>query len=170
MKRRLYFLLPNLDIARKIHDELLLARVEERNIHYHARPDLDLDDLPRATLLQKTDIVHGLQIGLIYGGLTGIFAGSVLIAVLDLTLRSGGILILAMALAGALVGAWSSSLVAVSVPNAQLKKFERALEQGQILLMVDVPKERVDEITDGIRRHHPEADAEGVEPTIPAFP
>jgi len=131
MKRRLYFLLPNLDIARKIHDELLLARVEERNIHYHARPDLD---------------------------------------VLDLTLRSGGILILAMALAGALVGAWSSSLVAVSVPNAQLKKFERALEQGQILLMVDVPRERVDEITDGIRRHHPEADAEGVEPTIPAFP
>jgi hypothetical protein len=37
-------------------------------------------------------------------------------------------------------------------------------------MMVDVPGDRVDEITAAIRKHHPEAHVKGTEPTIPAFP
>jgi hypothetical protein len=36
--------------------------------------------------------------------------------------------------------------------------------------MVDVPKERVDEITALIKSHHPEAEIRGVDTRIPAFP
>ncbi|KPK40795.1 MAG: hypothetical protein AMJ69_00885 [Gammaproteobacteria bacterium SG8_47] len=170
MKRRLYFVLPNLDSAREIHNELLLSRVEERHMHYLAGPRAELGDLPRANLLQSSDLVHGLQLGLIYGGISGIFAGIVAVVMLGLTLQSGGIVVLGVALAGALMGAWSSSMIAVAAPNFRLIKFDPALRRGGILLLIDVPIERVDEITALIRRYHPEADARGVEPTIPAFP
>lgn len=170
MKRRLYFLLPNLDSARAIHEELLLARVEERRMHFLARPDLDLEDLPRANILQYSDLVHGLQIGLIYGGLTGIFIGILSVPLLGLSLQSSGILILTIAVAGALLGGWASSMIAISMPNQRLEQFENALEQGQILLMVDAPRRRVEELGDRIRRQHPEVSTRGTEPTIPAFP
>ena len=37
-------------------------------------------------------------------------------------------------------------------------------------MMVDVPTDRVDEIEELVKKHHPEAEIEGTEPTIPAFP
>jgi hypothetical protein len=37
-------------------------------------------------------------------------------------------------------------------------------------MMVDVPRRRVEEIERVVRSHHPEAECEGTEPTIPPFP
>ena len=61
-------------------------------------------------------------------------------------------------------------MIGISIENSQLKEFEQAIENGQLLLMIDVPKAKVDEITDLVKKHHPEAEVEGTEPTIPAFP
>ena len=55
-------------------------------------------------------------------------------------------------------------------PNTELERFEADLEAGKILLMVDVPVERVEEIEEMIARRHPEAVDKGVEPSMPAFP
>lgn len=49
--RRIYFLVPDLDTTRKIVDELLLARVEERHIHIVAKSNIPLENLPEATFL-----------------------------------------------------------------------------------------------------------------------
>jgi len=75
-----------------------------------------------------------------------------------------------LAVLGALFGAWASSMIGISTPSSRLKRFEPAIEQGQILLMVDVPRSRVDEIEARLQGLHPEAHLEGVEPNIPAFP
>jgi hypothetical protein len=56
------------------------------------------------------------------------------------------------------------------VPNTRLTRFRRDLKKGLILLMVDVPKERVAEINEMMQAHHPRAGNRGVEPSIPAFP
>jgi hypothetical protein len=49
--------------------------------------------------------------------------------------------------------------------------WHRVLQPGVLLMMVDVPKDRVDEIEELVKRHHPEAEIEGTEPTtIPPFP
>jgi hypothetical protein len=76
---------------------------------------------------------------------------------------------LGMALIGASFGSWAASLVAVSVPNRQLKAFEKDLEEGRILLMVDAPKKRVKEVTELITSRLPQADAQGADPRIPAY-
>ena len=61
-------------------------------------------------------------------------------------------------------------MIGVDVKNTQIKQFEDAVEKGEILFLVDVPKARVDEIEEMVKKHHPDADIEGTEPTIPAFP
>jgi hypothetical protein len=73
-------------------------------------------------------------------------------------------------LVGAAFGAWVASMVASSIPNSRLKTFESAVAAGRILMMVDVPAGRVDEIKQLIASQHPEAASSGIEPTIPAFP
>lgn len=168
MKRRLYFLLPNVSSAQQIVNELLLSRVNYRHIHLMAKEGVSLAGLPEANLLQKSDVIHGTELGLTVGGLVGACAG--LAGVYILNLAPLGLVLLGTALAGAVIGAWASSMIAVNVPNTRLKEFAHDLETDHVLLMVDVPKERVDEITVMIRGHHPEADSHGIEPTIPAFP
>ena len=170
MRRRLYFLLPQVATAKQVVDELLLARIEERHIHVLAKEGVEMEDLPEATLLQKSDFVHGVEQGLAVGGATGVIAGLLAVTFPPAGLVLGGGAVLAAALAGAGMGAWISGMIATDVPNSRLKEFEQAVEKGQVLMMVDVPKEQVEAVSDLVKKHHPEADMHGTEPTIPAFP
>ena len=114
--RRIYFLIPDLKTADKVTDELLLARVDERHIHVIAREGTALGDLPKASLLQTSDVIPAVERGL------------------------------------------------------AVKQFQQAIDKGEILFLVDVAKERVNEIEAMVKMHHPDADVEGTEPHIPAFP
>ena len=170
MRRRLYFVLPDVESARKVHNELLLARVEERHMHVMARDGTDLSGLPEAGLLQRSDVVHGTQLGFTIGGAVGIGLGIIASTLVFAGTGVGGLIVLWMALAGAIIGAWSSSMIAVNVPNTRLQAFESEIADGQVLYMVDVRSNQTDEVSSLIRRYHPEADSHGVEHTIPAFP
>lgn len=170
MRRRLYFLLPDVASARHTVDDLLLARVEDRHMHVLARRDTDLGNLHEASALQKTDLVHGAEIGLVIGGIGGCLLGLFVV----LTPPDGFTLelatILATTLGGALLGAWVASLVGASVPNSRLKQYAADIEAGRVLLMVDVSPSRIEEIRELVHRRHPEASGGTMEPTMPAFP
>lgn len=166
--QRLYFLVPDVKLAKQIVEELLLARIEERHIHIVAKDHhaLEEEHLPEAGLMQESDFIPALERGIAVGGVTGLLAGIAAVTFPPAGLVLGGGAILGMSLLGAGLGAWISSMIGVSVPNTQLKKFEEALEAGQMLMLVDVPKNRIDEITKLVKSHHPEADVKGTEPTF----
>ncbi len=168
MRRRIYYLLPDVACARRISDDLLLARIDEGHIHFLAKDGVRLDGLHEANLLQSSDIVHGAQTGLVLGGTTGLAAG-VIAAMAGVGLPVGAVVLVTF-LFGAFVGAWSASMIGSSVPNSRLASFRSAVEGGQILLMVDVPKERVEEIEGLLKRLEPQAHLEGTDSHIPAFP
>lgn len=170
--RRLYFLVPTIDSAKSVVDELLLGRVEERHIHIVAKDDAHLErtNLPEATLLQKSDFIPAIERGIAVGGATGLLAGIAAVTFPPAGLILGGGAILGISLAGAGVGAWVSGMIGVSTPNSQLEEFEKAIEEGQLLMIIDIPKARVEEISEMVKKHHPEAEIEGTEPTVPAFP
>jgi len=170
MRRRLYFLLPNIARTRQVVDELLLARIDDHHIHILAKEGIALGDLPKANMLQRSDFVHGVEIGLTVGGATGVLAGLVAVAFPPGGIELGGWTLLVCALAGALIGAWLAGMIGTDIPNSQLKGFQAAVKSGQVLMMVDVPKDMIENVTNMMRRHHPEADMQGIEPTIPAFP
>ncbi len=166
--RRLYFLLPDLGVTHTVVDELLLARVEERHIHIIAKEGTPLGDLPEASLIQKSDFVPAMERGVAMGGATGVVAGLVALAFPGVVIGGGALL--AMGLAGAGMGAWVGGMIGMDVENTHIRQFEKAIQAGEILVLVDVPKDRVKSIQELIKKHHPNADFEGTEPTIPAFP
>lgn len=166
--RRLYFLLPDLTVTHKVVDELLLAHTPEKHIHVIAREGTQLGDLPEANLIQKSDFLPAMERGLALGGATGVVAGLAAIAIPGVVVAGGALL--AMGVVGAGMGAWLGGMIGLDVENSQVRKFEHAIQDGQILMLVDVPKERVEKVQASIREHHPEVDFGGTEPTIPAFP
>ena len=170
MMRRIYFLVPDIAITKRIVDELLLARIEERHIHVVAKRGTELEDLPEANLLQRTDFIPAVERGLALGGSAGALAGLVALALPPAsTVIAGGVL-LASALAGAGVGAWAGGLIGVSTASSRIKQFEAAIEAGQLLVLADVQKSRVEEIEARIKAHLPTVEIEEKEPIIPAFP
>ncbi len=170
MKRRCYFVLPDAETARRVEDELLLARIGNNHIHFLAKDEQGLRDLPLANFAQKSDVVHGMEVGLVAGGVTGALAGLIAYMQPEIAAWLGLGIVLVLGLAGALIGVWVSGMIGISIPNSRLRQFEQSLQEGHVLLMVDVTKDRVEEVTRLIREHHPDAQSHGVEPTIPAFP
>jgi hypothetical protein len=170
MRRRLYFMLPDVRSARSLLDKLLLARIEERHMHFCARDGALLSDMPEANFLQKTDIVQGAELGMLVGGCAGMFAGMLLVWFPPDGLHIQSIAILVAALGGALFGAWASGMAAAAAPSSRLKSFADGIEHGQVLLMLDVPFRRIDEIENLVLQRHPDAKFGGIEPHIPVFP
>jgi hypothetical protein len=60
-------------------------------------------------------------------------------------------------LLGAPLGAWMASMAGAAVPNSRLRHFDADMEAGRVLLMLDVPVDRVDELTELVVSRHPEA-------------
>jgi len=171
MRRRIYWLLPDLASARRTMDDLLLARIAEQHIHFVAEDGTDMTGLHAANLLQTSDVIRAAQSGLVIGGGAGIVVGvlaAVFFPIVGESPQWGMVAVIAFV--GAVLGAWSSSMIGASTPSHRLARFEPALRRGQILLMIDVPRSRVDEIEARLERLHPEGHFEGVEPNIPAFP
>ncbi|MEA1888166.1 MAG: DUF1269 domain-containing protein [Pseudomonadota bacterium] len=168
--RRIYFLLPDVEVARKVVDDLLLARIDVNHIHVIAKEGTEMMDLPEATLAQKSDVVTALERGITVGGATGLLAGVVAVSFPPAGLVLGGGALLGIALAGTGFGALMSTMIGVSAPNSRHKQFEDAIKEGELLMLVDVPKDRVDEIESLVKQHHSDVNIEGTEPTIPVFP
>lgn len=168
-KRRLYFLLPDVESARNMLNEMLLARIEERRIHFLAKRGSLPPELPEASVLQKTDIVHGAQLGIVIGGVAGTLGGLLVVFFPPGGVSLQLVTVLIAALLGALFGAWVSSMAASAVPNSQLVRFQDDIGRGKVLMMVDVPMRRIAEISELVRRRHPEAISSGFEPTV-VFP
>lgn len=170
--KRLYFLVPDLDVAKRLIDDLLLARIPEKDLHLVAKDKhlLEQQELPSAGIMQESDVVPAIEKGVGVGGVTGLLAGIAAVTFPPAGLALGGGAILATTLAGAGFGAAVAPMIGISAPNTKLKEFEDAIERGEVLFLVDVPKERVEEIEDLVRKHHEEAKVEGTDPTKPAFP
>jgi hypothetical protein len=170
MRRRLYYLLPDAASARKVMDDLLLARIEERHIHFIARRGAPMEGLHEANILHTTDVVHGFQRGALIGAALGCAGGLLLIYTVIADVNWHVATVVLAALLGAGFGAWTSSMVGAAVPNSRHKGFAADIAEGKFLLIVDVPEHKVNEVHELLARIHPEAVDRGVEVNVPVFP
>jgi len=170
MRRRLYYMLPDLPSARSMLDELLLARIEERHIRFQAREGTLPDDMPGCSFMVKTDLIHGAQVGTLIGGIVGFVVGIIVVLMPPEGLSMRTATILLMALGGALFGAWASGMNGCAIPNKKLEQFSERIARGQVLMIVDVPVRRVREIEAMIAERHPDFNFGGEEPPMVAFP
>jgi hypothetical protein len=171
MRHRLYYLLPDVESARRTFDDMLLSRIEQRHMHFIAGATPLPPDMPEANFLQKTDVVHGAKSGMIVGALLGIAGGVLTVFYFDMTAQSmGAALVLFTTVCGFLFGGWAASMVAAALPNSQLTAFYIEIEKGKVLMMADVPARRVEQIEKILQERHPEISFRGEEPNSPVFP
>jgi len=170
MKRRIYWLMPDLASARRTMDDLVRARVDVARIHFAGPEGMDMAGLHAANVWQTSDVVHAAKTGWAVGSACGIVVG--LMAALMFPIFGDDpeweVAVL-VAVVGGVVGTWSASMIGISIPSPRLQRFEGAIAQGQILLMVDLPRSRVRDIEALLQSAHPEARFEGEEPRVPAF-
>jgi hypothetical protein len=160
MKRRLYFLLPDVTHARSVVSELLTTGVTTDHVHAHAKPGVDLQDLPQASGRQRKDFSARLETVLWDGNLIVFFAALLALVVMAYLQITWYWLLLpaAVMLATFILGEEFTR----RVPDVHLSEFQDALRHGEILLMIDVPVTDVEHVEALVTRQHPEAVTGGV--------
>lgn len=164
MRRKLYFVLPDIHSAQTLMDELLLARIDEQHIHFHANKEQRLGNLPKANVLEKSDVVYGAVGGLFFGAVFGLLGG--LLAYLVpwwFGEVSWAVMPYCMVLGAAACAAWAGTL-ASGVPSHRLQPYQQAIERGEIVMIVSVPLHRLSEVRNRVLQLHPEASYSGVWP------
>lgn len=166
MLRRLYFAIPDTTHARQIVSELEAAGISRQWIHASAREGVDLEGLPEATTAQRDDRVWRLD-KLFWNGNLLIFGIAVVALVAAITLGSvaGSIVAIAIVVTTYLVG----KRFAAMIPHAHIGELRVPLAHGEVVLMIDAPRDRVREIERLVSRHHPEASVSGIGWTMPAL-
>jgi len=147
MKLKLEFLLPNMNAANKACDILLLARVNEKDIHFLAKLGTDMGKLKTASALEKTNIIHegqrgvliGAGVGLLVGLFVLIFPSWITYSPLWYTNSHWYVVLAVTMLAGAISVAVGAALLGVNVFNADLKHYKNRIDKGEVLMMVTVP-------------------------------
>lgn len=156
--RRLYVLLPTEESCRLVVEELETADISHSHMHVVAGLTHELRDLPTATVWQRTELAHGIEWGIGLGGVAGLLGGLLVVAFPPAGIVLGGGALIAGTVAGAGFGAVVTALLGSQEHSHNLDAFQRALAAGQILLMVDVPRKREEEVKTSILKHHPEAE------------
>lgn len=164
MRRRLYFVLPNIKSARTMMNELLLERIEENHIHFHAEKEQSLGNLPKAEAMEKSDLVYSAMGGFLFGAVFGLFGG-VLAYMVPWWFGEVSLTVIpyCMVLGAIACAAWAAA-VATAAPSYRIKFHRHAIEQGNILMIVSVPLRRLNEIRHRLVNGHPEATYSGVWP------
>ena len=163
--KRIYFLVPDIETTHKIVDELRSEGIKDRHMHVLAKRDTPLEDMPEASELQKTDFIPAMERGAALGATTGLIAGLVGLRFAGFAIAGGPVL--GILFFGATIGTIMSGLAGLQVGNSKVKQYEKAIEKGELLVMVDIDKKRIDEISKVIVKHHPNAEFEGIEPILP---
>ena len=111
-------------------------------------------------------------VGMIGGGVSGGLFGLLLYLkpeLLGIPINPGAMFLLGGF--GAIFGLMTSGfLIGSSTPNVHLKEFEPDFAQDRIVLILDLPKERIEEISALIVGHFPAAQNHGIDAKMPAFP
>lgn len=168
MRHRLYFLMPDTGSCHRTLNDILLARIEHRHVHFLTDGMPLSQDLREANAFQKTDLVHGSKTGMLVGGICGFLFGYGLI-IFD-NVQPQVMVIFIATIGGLVFGGWAASMAAAAMPNSCLKAFYPKLKDGKILMILDIPALRVGEIKQLLIERHPEMQFGGEEPTIPIFP
>lgn len=154
MKIKLEFLLPNIKAANVACEKMLLARVDNSNIRFLAKKGTDLGDLQEATAIEKTNIIHEAERGVLIGAALGLLGGMYVLTVpawvtyspLWFT-NSRWYIILAITSAfGAVFVALGYALFGTNFYNTDLDAFKGKIEKGAVLMILTVPIYRAKEI------------------------
>ena len=158
MRPQLKFLLPDIKVANQASEALLLARIDNKNICFLAKPGTDLGKLQAASTLESTDMINGGERGLLIGACVGLLFG--LYAhyfqpwITEAMHVNWMVLVGALMLLGAVLSAMAATLFGTKFFNRDLNKYKARIDEGAILMIVSAPFQRASEITKIVSKLH----------------
>lgn len=164
---RLYFTLPTIESASEIADELRSLGVTDAHIHLLSRDDhaAQKAHIHRANAFHVSDAWHMAKQGAVGGLLCGL--GVVLLASAESSIGNGVTSSITAIIQGGAIGAIAGMalcfLIGVGRNESKIEQHEVDIEDGQQMLLVDVPKKYQKTVIEKIRRHHNEAEIEAEE-------
>ena len=167
--KRLCFLSPDVGHARQVVDDLKSNGIPEAHIYVLAKFGVELEDLPDSGP-ESDDFLPAYKRGLELGGAAGLFLGLAALAFPPAGIVVGGGLVLLVGLWGAGIGGMLTSIAGGAFSSSRLKSFKSAIDEGQILVMADVPKNAVGKFEGIIKRLDPEVEISGIEPPAKLIP
>jgi len=167
--KRLCFLSPDPEHAKRVVDDLKSSGIPEKHIYALAKFGMDVEGLPDAGP-EADDFLPGYERGLALGGTTGVLAGLTALAFPPAGFVVGGGLVVLLGLFSAGVGGLLTGIFGAAYENSRLQKFQDSLDQGNILILVDVPVDQVERYEALIKKQDPEVEVEGIEPPTPFIP
>jgi hypothetical protein len=148
MKRRLYYLADNLDIVDEVARLLQKQGITGWNFHVLSKDEAGLyrHHLHSATPLHTRDVWRFGERGAMIGVVLGFICSLIIIGGMGYFKNN---FLLAAFLITALItlhGAWSGGLAGIANENYKIKRFHADIEQGRLLLMIDVSGAKHDRI------------------------
>ena len=154
MFRRLHFLVPDAQHAKSIVNDLLKLGVDANRIHTYAEHNQKLEGLNPATRNQAHDKSAILEKIFWNANLVLFFTMAAILVMAIFTSRP---MLALFCLAIMLICFAIGNFFASYIPHTHLQEFKHALSHNEMLMMVDVPDEKVAEIENKVHRHHPAA-------------
>lgn len=153
--RTIYFLFHDEKAVRSIISELeSKLGLDDFQLHAVTAEGHGLVEMPGATVHRKSPAAARLERLLWYLSIT-VFAVALIAMALSLLAASW---VLAALFGLLVVGAQLSGYLFVNrIPNAQLDRFRTGLEQGDIVLVVDVPRKDVERVRNFVYNRYPDS-------------
>lgn len=167
--KRLCFLSPDLAHTHGLVALLKANGIPEQHIYLLARDDIPLSDLPDAGP-ESDDFLPAYERGLKLGGAAGLAAGLFAMAFPPAGFVVGGGAALLLTLYGAGLGAFMTGLAGAAFPNTRLQKYEEDIAAGKILVMADVPADKMGDYELLIKKEDPALEIHGFEPPAKLIP
>lgn len=148
MKTRHVYSVTDLATAAAALSAARQAGAEDDEISLIARSDIEIQSIPDARIDVTNDMIPAAMKGVAGGAATGLLAGLAAMVFPPLGITIAGAALAGVA--GGAVGGWSSALIGTTVENPVRREFEKEIEAGQILVVVDTEEERASGVSQAI--------------------
>lgn len=157
--KRLYYLTPSLESADTIAKDLREEGIKDEYFYVLSQDERALYErhLHAAGVLQRTDIIRFVERALIVGGMMALCFTLPLNYIKEFTFNvwiSVSVFCILISLLSGIVGGLAQE-------NYRIQRYHDAIEQGQLLLMIDVDNKEEASVRSMMSRHHPEAAMQG---------
>ena len=157
--RCLYYLSPNLDISKKISDDLHAENVDDWYLHVISKNESGLSrrEIHSSNYLETLDVVRSGSIGAMIG--IGFAILAVLLMGIFQPFGPGVPATVYVMVFGVitLFGVWEGGLFGIDTENKKLEKFHDDLEDGKDLILIYASEHQEAVVRDMMGQKHPES-------------
>lgn len=166
-RERLYYTTKNIESVEKITEDLKAVGVEYNHYHVLSQDDdgIKRHHLHSASPLDKYDIVHMGERGVLLGFLAGLVMALSLVISQPFDLSVGWIGFMSVLIFVTFFGAWVGGMAGLGNENYKISKFHDRIEKGEYLVMIDTIVENEAAVRELMAQDHKEADWGGIDKT-----